>query len=100
MNNTAQAISKAMGSGYGGSDSKALMASNHASAERARWLSHQAAWILERFTVIICGSLTMFIDGDLTAAEVFLDGSYPDWNNTDIDTNAFRTAARISEATK
>ena len=96
--NTAKAISKAMGSGYGGSDSKALMASNRLESERARLLKHQAMWILGRFTVIICGSMTMFIDGDLTVAEVFLDGSHADWNNSDIDTNAFRTAARRKAA--
>ena len=98
MNSAAKAISPAMGSGYGGSDSKALLASNHASAERARWLNHQAMWILGRFTAIKCGSLTMFVDGELTVAEVFLDGSHADWNNSDIDTNAFRTAARRKAA--
>ena len=98
MNNAAKAISKAMGSGYGGSDSKALLASNHASAERARWLNHQAAWILDTFTVLTFRQGTIFMDGNDMVATVFLDRLDSDRNNTDIDTNAFRTAARMSEA--
>ena len=60
---TANAISKAMGSGFGGSDSRALLASNHASAETARaarLLNAQAEDILARFTVEVIGNAMCF----------------------------------------
>ena len=95
---TALNLSKAMGSGFGGSDSRALLASNRQSTEAARWLNHQAGWILERFTVLTFGSATIFMDGDVKVARVFLDGSQTDTNNSDIDINAFRTAARTARA--
>ena len=91
---TAQNLSKAMGSGFGGSDSRALLASNRQSTEAARWLNHQAGWILERFTVLTFGSATIFMDGNVQVAQVFFDDITPDTNNSDIDINAFRTAAR------
>ena len=91
---TSKAISRAMGSSYGGSDSKALLASNRQSTEAARWLDHQAGWILARFTVLTFGPATIFMDGDVKVARVFLDDTRPDTNNSDIDINAFRTAAR------
>ena len=85
-------------SSYGGSDSKALLASNRQSTEAARWLNHQAGWILARFTVLTFGPATVFMDGDVKVARVFLDDTRPDENNSDIDINAFRTAARMAEA--
>ena len=64
MNTQAKAISKAMGSGnYGGSDSRALLAGNHASAEAARaarLLNAQAEDILARFTVQVIGDAMCF----------------------------------------
>ena len=81
-------------SSYGGSDSKALLASNRQSTEAARWLDHQAGWILARFTVLTFGPATTFMDGNVQVAQVFFDDITPDTNNSDIDINAFRTAAR------
>ena len=94
MATAANAISKAMGSGFGGSDSRALLASNRQSTEAARWLNHQAAWILDTFTVITSSPATTFMDGNVQVAQVFFDDITPDTNNSDIDINAFRTAAR------
>ena len=91
---TANAISKAMGSGFGGSDSRALLASNRQSTEAARWLEHQSRWILVNFTVITSKTATTFMDGNVQVAQVFFDDITPDENNSDIDINAFRTAAR------
>ena len=81
-------------SSYGGSDSKGLLASNRQSTEAARWLDHQAGWILDTFTVITSSPATTFMDGNVQVAQVFFDDITPDTNNSDIDINAFRTAAR------
>ena len=94
---TSKAISRAMGSSYGGSDSKALLASNRQSTEAARWLDHQARWILGQFTVITSRAATTFTDGDTLVARVFFDDITADLNNSDIDINAFRTAALTAE---
>ena len=63
MATAAKTISTAMGSGFGGSDSRALLASNHASAETARaarLLNAQAEDILARFTVQVVGDVMYF----------------------------------------
>ena len=97
MATAATAISKAMGSGFGGSDSRALLASNRASAVNARAEKVMTAWILETFEVLVMGpGAVAFLDketGDWAGGTV--DGMTATYCN--VDARYFAAAARTAE---